>query len=148
MLLLNGTAELDFTTIVRPTNANTDIAIFLENSSTLTLKDSLISSYMTGVDIEAGTTLTEDYNLVNNTTNFDVQSGGTHTPGGHSIATQDPHFVNPSAGDYHLLSSSPAIGNGINLGVTTDLDGNARLGRWDIGAFQYWAFVYLPLIFR
>ena len=146
LLLDGGTAELDFATIARPTNTNTDPAIELDNSGTLTLKDSIISSYGTGVYINAGSTLTEDYNLFNNTIN--MQSGGALNQGGHSIINQDPHFVNPSAGDYHLLSSSPAIGKGINLGVTTDLDGNARSGRWDIGAFQYWAFVYLPLIFR
>jgi len=146
LLLDGGTAELDFATIARPTNTNTDPAIELANSGTLTLKDSIISSYGTGVNGNAGTTLTEDYNLFNNTIN--MQSGGTLNHGGNSIINQDPHFVNPSAGDYHLLSSSPAIGKGINLGVPADLDGHARSGRWDIGAYQYWAFVYLPLIIR
>ena len=153
LLLDGGPAELDFATIARSTNTNTDPAIELANSGNLTLKDSIISFYGTGVSIGSTTlglgTLTEDYNLFfNNTANFYLQPGSTATHGVNSIINQDPHFVNPSAGDYHLLSSSPAIGKGTDLGVTTDLDGQARSGRWDIGAFQYWAFVYLPLIFR
>ena len=42
-----------------------------------------------------------------------------------------------AGGNYRLQSTSPAIGNGTNLGVTTDLDGKPRTTRWDIGAYQY-----------
>lgn len=153
LYVYGGTSEMDFATIARPANTNSNSAIVVGDSGILTLKDSIISSYGVGVGIGSSTlgsgTLTEDYNLFfNNTENFYVQPGSTLTQLGHSIANQDPRFVNPSAGDYHLLSSSPAIGAGTDLGVTTDLDGNARTGRWDIGAFQYWAFVYLPLILK
>jgi hypothetical protein len=36
----------------------------------------------------------------------------------------DPKFENLSGGDYHLTSDSPAIGAGLNLGYTSDFDGN------------------------
>jgi hypothetical protein len=57
----------------------------------------------------------------------------------------DPKFVAlPSggvtgSGNWHLQSSSPAIGKGINLNsyFTTDIDGKTRGGSWDIGAYQY-----------
>ena len=54
----------------------------------------------------------------------------------------DPRFVNPAAGDFHLLSGSPAINAGANLfsvGVTKDFAGGARpqTGPFEIGAYEY-----------
>jgi PKD domain len=61
-----------------------------------------------------------------------------------NIVVTDPGFVNAAAGDFHLLSTSPLRGAGINLtsdpsASITDMDGNARpsTGAWDIGAYQY-----------
>jgi hypothetical protein len=55
--------------------------------------------------------------------------------------TNDPVFVNPTAGDFHLASNSPCINSGKNLFVigTNDLDGNPRIvgGTVDIGAYEY-----------
>jgi hypothetical protein len=51
----------------------------------------------------------------------------------------NPQFVTPSNNDFHLMSTSPAIGAAIDVGLTTDHDGNARpqgLG-FDIGAYQF-----------
>ena len=41
--------------------------------------------------------------------------------------------------DYHLLPTSPCIGAGIDVGLTTDLDGNAIPGAlgYDIGPYSY-----------
>ena len=53
----------------------------------------------------------------------------------------DPRFVDPSAGDYHLLPSSLCVDSGDNavVTVTTDLDGNPRIinGTVDMGAYEY-----------
>ena len=52
----------------------------------------------------------------------------------------DPLLVNPTAGDLHLNSGSPAINAGENLPAgqmgTVDIDGNARIinGTVDLGA--------------
>jgi parallel beta-helix repeat protein len=61
-----------------------------------------------------------------------------------------PAFVNPSAWDYHLTSSSAAVDRGVNAGVTTDIDGDARpIGPLpDIGADEAWRWIYLPLALR
>jgi PKD repeat protein len=61
--------------------------------------------------------------------------------GGINNFTNDPLFMNPAAGDYHLQSNSPCINAGNNYYVTstTDLDGNARIvgGTVDIGAYEF-----------
>jgi hypothetical protein len=58
-----------------------------------------------------------------------------------SSITNDPMFVNPANGDFHLQSNSPCINSGNNAFVvgTTDLDGNPRIvgGTVDIGAYEY-----------
>jgi hypothetical protein len=49
-------------------------------------------------------------------------------------------FANAAAMDYHLLTGSPAINAGTDLtsyGVTVDMDGNARTGAFDQGAFEF-----------
>ena len=66
----------------------------------------------------------------------------TPRPGGMGNISDDPHFVNTAARDYHLQSTSPCINSGINqrwmIGAT-DLDGNPRLyaGGVDMGAYEY-----------
>jgi len=48
--------------------------------------------------------------------------------------------VNPlftTSPNYNLQSSSPAINSGVNVGLTTDYDGNPIVGLPDIGAYEY-----------
>ena len=65
----------------------------------------------------------------------------TPLPYGVGNITNEPLFVNPAAGDFHLQSNSPCINSGSNAYVvdTTDLDGKARIvnGTVDIGAYEY-----------
>lgn len=79
---------------------------------------------------------------------------GENFPGSGNIYS-DPRFVAPhpaanaptTAGDYHLKPCSPAINKGYNnsipAGITTDLEGNARIwdqvngGIVDVGAYEY-----------
>jgi hypothetical protein len=51
----------------------------------------------------------------------------------------DPAFVNPATGDYHLGPGSAAINAGIDAGISTDIDSDPRpLGPgFDIGADEY-----------
>lgn len=51
----------------------------------------------------------------------------------------DPRFVDAAADDYHLLADSPAIDAGLDMGVTTDLEGTLRPqgSGYDIGAYEF-----------
>jgi len=55
--------------------------------------------------------------------------------------TNDPRFLNPSTGDFHLQTNSPCINAGNNSAVAsaTDLDGNPRIvgGTVDLGAYEF-----------
>ncbi len=42
-----------------------------------------------------------------------------------------------AAGDPHLKAGSRAIGAGVASNLATDIDGDARSGRWDVGADQF-----------
>jgi hypothetical protein len=56
------------------------------------------------------------------------------------VKNRDPLFINSSAGDYKLQSSSPAIDSGIATpSVPTDKDDSIRPqgSGWDIGAYEY-----------
>ncbi len=88
-----------------------------------------------------GTNNVYENNLVegNSGGSFSLQNGLTAT----LTVTAAPQFVDytgTSSGNYHLLSTSPAIGKGVASGApSTDFDGNSRPagGPIDIGAYQY-----------
>ncbi len=79
----------------------------------------------------------EDYNLYN---------GGPlqFTKGSHSVIA-NPAFTNPSGGDFHLRSGSPAIDRGVDVGYSQDFDGAGvptdgngdGAATPDFGAFEY-----------
>jgi hypothetical protein len=52
-------------------------------------------------------------------------------------ANEDPLFVDPNLLDFHIDSLSPAIGKGIPMGVTLDLDGNPRGAAPGLGAYEF-----------
>lgn len=49
----------------------------------------------------------------------------------------DPLFKNKANYDYSLVSNSPAINAGIDVGLTSDILGNPIIGSPDIGAYEY-----------
>jgi len=79
-----------------------------------------------------------------------ISSGGTvdhnyiyptsgSTLGTNSITVSDPKMTNPANANFILLSSSPLIDAGINVGITTDYIGAVRPqgAGYDIGAYEY-----------
>ncbi|MGZ3796191.1 MAG: choice-of-anchor Q domain-containing protein, partial [Pseudobdellovibrionaceae bacterium] len=51
----------------------------------------------------------------------------------------DPMFVNVAGLDFHIQSGSVLIDKGADLSAffTTDKEGNARSGNWDIGPYEF-----------
>jgi uncharacterized repeat protein (TIGR01451 family) len=126
-----GTADLVHTTIASPT-LGAGAAVYVGISgSRLNLTNTLVVSYTTGITAVNGVTVTSDYNLFFNAPT-DIVTGS------HSLSGADPLFVDPPGDDYHLLSASPALEKGLDLGITRTLDGYLRpVGRAPaIGAYE------------
>ncbi len=132
------TAIVDSTFITKPA-----IVVY---SGTARITDTIITSHTIAIS-NMGGIVNEDYNLFfGNLSN----ALGSITSGGHSLI-DDPRFVDPLNGDYHLHFPSPAIDQGVDAGVYTDLDGNPRPAYFgfDIGAYEYHgaiASLFLPLV--
>lgn len=56
--------------------------------------------------------------------------------GNDNIINEDPRFINARSYNYELDTLSPAKDVGALIGITTDLEGNLRDSRPDIGAFE------------
>ncbi len=80
-----------------------------------------------------------DYNLITDRDDS-AKTGYSELHGINGGYSPDQIFVNPSAGDFRLKASSPAIGTGTDLsstGFSTDISHIARSGLWDMGAIAY-----------
>lgn len=121
--LTSATARLTNTIVV-----SHDVGIYVAGDSTATLASTLWGDGGSGnaVDWEgAGDVTLEPCNLY-----------------------EDPDFVDPPVGDFHLSAASPAIGCGVPTGITTDVDGDPRLGVPDLGADEYVRLGFLPLVLK
>lgn len=123
-----GETQILHATIASPTQVN-GAAIYVANG-TVNITNTIIVSHTTGIQ-RAGGTVNQNYNLfwgnANNTT-------GT-VGGGTGSITGNPAFTDPTTDDYHLTAASVAIDRGVNIGIATDFEGQARpLGNsFDLG---------------
>ena len=68
---------------------------------------------------------------------------------GEGNIAEDPNFVDPDIGDFHLQADSPCIDTGTPDGAPArDLDGKRRDAAPDMGAFEWGYKVFLPLMLR
>lgn len=83
-----------------------------------------------------GTTYTSDH-----FSTYQIQKGKDN----HSIQS-DPKLIDVTNYNFRLLSNSPCINTGINIGLTADYDGTAvpQGPGVDIGAFEYHVVVIMP----
>ncbi|MCP4540728.1 MAG: hypothetical protein GY832_26620 [Chloroflexi bacterium] len=93
--------------------------------TTLAFTNTIIAGHHgMGITVTAGSTATLEATLWYNN-GADTSGKGTILTGTANI-TNDPTFVNTSAWDYHLTAGSAAIDAGVNVNVTTDIDGQHR----------------------
>jgi hypothetical protein len=114
---------------------NSGQGVYVDEFTTLTFTNTLISGHEgVGITVTAdGTAILEGTLWHGN--GADTGGGGTILSGTVNVY-DDPAFVNPATGDYHLGPGSAAIDAGIDAGINTDIDGDPRpLGPgFDIGA--------------
>jgi len=141
--VLGGTAIIEYGTVANVTRRAGAGVVTTGGAAVIT--NTIITDHSTGIKSISGHVV-EDYNLF-----FDnaIDRDGYSEVGPHAVQA-DPKFVNPLAGNYHLLSTSPARDRAINLGVTFDIDGDARpqtaygSSGYDLGYDEFAATLGLP----
>ncbi len=131
-LYLNTTGDVNllYLTLANPMPGSYGSAINV-NAGVVTLTNSIIASFTTGID-RTGGTFNSDYNLFYGNT---LDTSGVISIGSHSF-NGFPDFKNQAADDYHLGENSAAVNTGVDAGVKWDIDNDRRPlgGGFDIGA--------------
>ena len=113
-------------------------------ASTIAMTNTIIFSHTVGITVTAGNIATLNATLWH-ANGVDYGDHVIHS----NDHSGDPYFA---ADGYHLLGKPGAIDQGVDAGVTTDIDGDARPidAAYDIGADETAAryFIYLPLVLR
>ncbi len=116
------------------------VGSYLSTDSSPVLTNTILTGHNWGVSVSTGNTASLEGTLWENT--YDWHGTGTVLTGTHNL-WGDPRF----AGDgYHLLSNSPAIDQGIDAGISNDLEGDARpYGTGpDLGADEFTGTIIQP----
>ncbi len=114
------------------------IALFAENGTSITFRNSIAFGYGTTFDTDSTSSISTDYSDYPET-----RTGSGTITEAHQLNV-DPGFANAGAGDYSLAAGSPLIDAGDPAGIVageslTDLAGNPRLAgpRLDIGTYEF-----------
>ena len=148
--MTSSSARLLHTTIAR--NSGSDgSGLYVTDSgvgySTVAMTNTIIVSHVVGITVTAGSTATLNGTL--------WHANGTDYVG--NVIRNNDHSGDPAfaCDGYHLTPSSAAIDKGVDAGVTTDIDGDARPDGCfsDIGADEFITGaecrrIYLPIILR
>ncbi|MBC7234068.1 MAG: right-handed parallel beta-helix repeat-containing protein [Chloroflexi bacterium] len=148
----NSTGMLQHNTIARNVGTYGGYGIATQSSQPVTLVNTILVSHTVGISVTAGSTVTLEGTLWGS----GIWANGADWGGSGTILTGtvniwgDPAFVDPRGGNYHLRPGSAAIDAGVDAGVTADIDGDPRpVGAApDIGADEYMAHVYLPMVMK
>jgi uncharacterized repeat protein (TIGR01451 family) len=108
------------------------------DTSWVTLTNTILVSQSVGIAVTGGNTATVNGILWYNTP-ITISQSPTATVSVQNQLTDDPAFVDPDGGDYHIGASSPARDAGVDSGVSMDIDGQWRpMGlHYDLGADEY-----------
>lgn len=132
-----STGNMLHTTIARNQNAGVE-GVRVAGGSVVTLANTILVAHDTGINVSFGSTATLTATLWgsggwSNDTDWgdvgDIFTGTINIWG-------NPVFVDPDTGDYHIVSSSAAQDQGVDVGVAVGLDGGPRDASPDLGAYE------------
>ncbi len=109
----------------------------IQGNTSITVQNNILDGITDDLNITvSGTVVTGGYNLLANDPSPNIGSGVTYSGVEHDIYGADPLFDT----DYTLLSGSPAINVGINVGLSVDLNGISVPSGYstEIGAYEYY----------
>ncbi|MGD1992913.1 MAG: right-handed parallel beta-helix repeat-containing protein, partial [Anaerolineae bacterium] len=154
VLIVGHTTRMRHNTVARNGATGVGVGGYYAAFGNAVLSNTIIVSHTTGIEVSTGSTATLEATLWG----AGAWANGSDTGGGGLIDTGTPaynlwghpHFLNPSGGNYHLGPGSAAADAAIPVGVSTDIDGDARpIGPApDLGADESWLWSFLPLILR
>jgi parallel beta-helix repeat protein len=160
MYVDRSAVHLLHTTIARNSGADgSGVSVVFDSNVAMT--NTILVSHTVGIQVDAvtvgsGSTAT----LVSTLWGADSWANDTDWINNGTLVTgtlnwwEEPGFVNPAVGDYHIGPGSGALDRGIEAGVGSDIDDEPRFyGPPDLGADEYWPpgalrRVYLPLVMR
>lgn len=149
----SGNSHILHTTIARNT---VDYAGVYLSKGAYWLTNTILVSHTVGIRVQSEATATLAATLWGSDTwanDTDWINDGTLVTGTLNW-WEEPGFVAPAAGDYHIGAGSGALDRGVEAGVGSDIDNEPRIyGPPDLGADEYWPpgalkRVYLPLVLR
>jgi uncharacterized repeat protein (TIGR01451 family) len=102
---------------------------YVGGASTAALTNTILVSHTVGITVAVGCTATLEATLWAGGTPWANEANwggpGTIISSSH-VMMGNPAFVDPDRGDYHIGPGSAAIDQGVNAGVTIDIDGEPR----------------------
>ncbi|HEV8725280.1 MAG TPA: LamG-like jellyroll fold domain-containing protein [Candidatus Binatia bacterium] len=137
IILSSGDGNLAYNNIIQ--NNSYGISVNYRATNSKIYNNVVYANTYYGIDVGGGSTSALVKNNIVYQNGWTISDAGSGTVTSNNLTT-DPQFVNPSASDFHLQSTSPAIDAGATLTeVATDLSGVARPQRqaYDIGAYEF-----------
>ena len=130
LVLNESDVELFHATVVRHKSTTPGAGLMVEAGSTLTATNTILVGHDTGIRVTPGSRAIMTATLWGagmwaNTTNWSVDPTATLITGTINIFDM-PGFIDPSAGDFHLLPTSPAVDAGVLTPVLIDGDYEPR----------------------
>ncbi len=157
ILFITSTVHFEHTTLAR-NNGGEGHGVYLIDGAQAWMTNTIVASHTVGVYVDSGCTLILEATLWGdgawaNVTNKD---GSGDIKDGEIIVIGNPGFIDPDGtnpddwDDYHVNLTSAAVDAGLDVGVTTDIDGDSRpIGSAvDIGADEAWLKAFLPVVMR
>jgi uncharacterized repeat protein (TIGR01451 family) len=142
LYIVGSSARLLHPTIARNGGGDGSGVYITGTASTVAMTNTILVSHTVGITVAAGNTATLAATLWGTGTWANLADWG----GAGTVITgtinlwDDPDFVDPDRGNYHIGPNSAAIDAGEHAGVTVDIDGEPRSAGTapDIGADEYY----------